>query len=711
MSLIHLLRGPLVLAFAAGCGSLNSSLVSVPAGDKLLLMSSASNDAAPEMIDYEHSRDYKSIEELKRALSFKEVTAVDLEAKFDSLNGGKRHPRLLATAADFARLKQQLDEGEPFTTRAFVAIKARGQRYLNEPLRSYKLDAANLRLTAPHETQEQLLTLAFIYRMTGDTRFAEKVWRHLENYAKFPNWNPKHFLDIGIMSYSVAISYDWIYDYLNSEQRALITQAIVTKALNPGLAGMQAGNFWYRATYNWNPICNGGLSLAALAVMDEGDAIRPLASKLIATAMAGLPYYIREFEPDGQTVEGLMYWGYGLANFIRFSEGLKTALGSDFGYSDTPGLRNAATFPIYMSGPVAGVSIGDDPLTSRRTDSNFWFARRYGQPFIARYHLKEIEAYQAYSGISVEELLFYDPHLMAQDPGETVNPRLDSYVRDLEYVSLREKWHDPKALYIGIHAGDNAANHAHLDAGTFYIQGMGKVFALGGLGSDDYTFPGYFSATTRPGYLDPLASQTEAGRFHIYRLRAEGKNVVVMNPDIRPEQDPSCKPQVERIKTDAEGGFTIVDLSACYRRDAGSYKRGIKLVEGRSTLMVQDEIAAHEPSLLYWFMHTSADISLNEAQTEATLVLDGERMVVTLAEPEKAKFTVMDAAYLPGLQFPLSRNSPNSYQGKKVKKLAIPLKDVKQATLLVRFAFPDHPGFTQHSGPAVQEASKPLSDW
>jgi hypothetical protein len=44
---------------------------------------------------------------------------------------------------------------------------------------------------------------------------------------------------------------------------------------------------------------------------------------------------------------------------------------------------------------------------------------------------------------------------------------------------------------------------------------------------------------------------------------------------------------------------------------------------------------------------------------------------------------VREASYLPGLSFPLSKNSPNTFQGEVVKKLTITLPNVKGTTLTV----------------------------
>ena len=50
---------------------------------------------------------------------------------------------------------------------------------------------------------------------------------------------------------------------------------------------------------------------------------------------------------------------------------------------------------------------------------------------------------------------------------------------------------NPQALFVGFKAGDNKANHSHLDLGSFVFDAAGVRWAMD-LGADDYNLPGYF---------------------------------------------------------------------------------------------------------------------------------------------------------------------------------------------------------------------------
>lgn len=664
--------------------------------------SSPKPDVRPPLLDYEATRDRLDLDALKSRLQFPAVTGPMIIDAFQKK--AAPHPRILANREDFTRLKQLISAQDSYVLTTVETLKKAADNYLKDPVAPYQWDDAGLRLTAPHATQEAIAVLSLLYQLTGGSAYANKVRDHLMNYARFANWNDaKHFLDTGIMSYSVALGYDWTYDHLTAAERKVISSALLEKGIRPYLARANPASFWYQSRNNWNPICNGGVSLAAMAIMDSSAEAKQLGADVLTRALQAVPFYIREFEPDGQTVEGMMYWDYGLSNLIRWTETMKRTLGTDYRMSETPGLQAAGFFPLAVSGPVTGISLGDDPLKKTPSGTSYWFAKRYNSPALARYHANEVKAYGKYSWM---DLLFYDPKLVAAAGTGTADLPLDRYVRDLEYVSFRSSWDHKEALYVGIHAGDNKASHGHLDAGTFFVQGKGQVWAIGGLGSDNYTFPGYFSKETLPAYKSSVTAVTEAGRFHMYRLRAEGKNTLVLNPDTRPDQNPEGKAEFERILTQAGEAMAIVNLSRVYDRDASSVRRGVGLRQKRQTVLIQDEIKMKTPGRVWWSMHTTAAVELRENGRVAILKKGAETLWLEIQSPARAGFVLRDASYLPGLAFPLSKNSPNTFQGEPVKKLTITLEQVNAVTLTVGMKLvPD-----TRSAPGFPPLA-PLDDW
>jgi hypothetical protein len=78
------------------------------------------------------------------------------------------------------------------------------------------------------------------------------------------------------MTSAFAIGYDWLYDAWTADQRSLILAAIVNIGLTQGLAAHNgAGYGWWTGgardpvAGNWNCVCNAGLTLGALAVLED----------------------------------------------------------------------------------------------------------------------------------------------------------------------------------------------------------------------------------------------------------------------------------------------------------------------------------------------------------------------------------------------------------------------------------------------------------
>jgi hypothetical protein len=85
-------------------------------------------------------------------------------------------------------------------------------------------------------------------------------------------------------------------------------------------------------------------------------------------------------------------------------------------------------------------------------------------------------------------------------------------------------------------------------------------------------------------------------------------------------------------------------MLTCYLRSS-SYKRGIRMINGRKQVLLQDDINVQAD--IQWRMHTNATVSIDSAGTTATLTLGGQTMQVQLINaPAGAKFTTQDATRL-----------------------------------------------------------------
>jgi hypothetical protein len=570
------------------------------------------------------------------------------------------HPRLLLLPDRLEQIKQAIAT-DPVARSYHQALLRKAAGILTEPPVERVLVGPRL-LEMSRRALDRVCTLALLFQLDGDRRWLERARTELLAAASFSDWNPSHFLDVAEMSHAFAIGYDWLFEALPAEDRETIRTALVEKGLRAAERAYRSGAWWAKNPFNWNNVCNGGIATAALAVADEEP---ELARYLLVQALSGLPYALASYAPDGAWAEGPGYWSYATRYTVLVFAALQSALGTDFGLSDLPGLAGAGLFRVHSVGPTglffnfadAGERAGDEPAL-------FWLARRYDQPLLAW------AAREAAAGrVSAADLLWYDPRGSKDDLARVP---LDARYVATHLVFFRSSWTDRQALYVGFKGGDNKANHSHLDLGTFVLDALGRRWALD-LGPDDYNLPGYFGNQ----------------RWTYYRLRTEGHNTLLLDGQ---NQDPRAVAPLTAFQSRPDNAFAIADLTAAYAPvGATRVRRGIALVDGRSRVLVQDEIEAARPVEAVWAMHTGAEVAVNGER--AMLTSNGQSLEARLLAPAGARFEVAPV-HIP----PPQRPAPG------VKKLVVRLPEKVTST---RIAVLLAPGAVRGSEPKLV----PLDAW
>ncbi|HPM18773.1 MAG TPA: heparinase II/III family protein [Bacteroidales bacterium] len=571
-----------------------------------------------------------------------------------SLKSG--HPRLHATKADFEALKGRITTDETLK-KWYDAVKTSGDRILGEEPSIYIIPDGLRLLSTSRRVVNRMFTLGFLYQMEGDKKYAERAWKELEAVSKFPDWNPKHFLDVGEMTNAFGIAYDWMYDYWNTDQKNIIKSAIIEKGLCRAMmayegVAVQNHSWWIRSEHNWNQVCHGGIGIGALAIADEDP---KLAEYILRNVIKFLPYAMVHFGPDGAWNEGPGYWGYATQYNIYILSGLETALGTDFGLSNIEGFSKTVLFPMYLTGPFNRsfnyADGGDGPTGGSQL---YWLAAKYNAPLAAKYQLQLTR-----SG-SPLDLLWYSKELADR---QAQLPPLAAYYRASEVATMRGAWDDRNTWFVGFKAGDNNANHSNLDLGSFVLDAYGKRFIMD-LGADNYNAPGYFST----GANGP--------RWNYYRMRAEGHNTLVINPGTKADQDPLAFAGIKKFNSKGNTAFAVADLTPAYAAEAKSVQRGIALAGG-NTVVIRDEVTTGKPSQLYWFLHTRAELKLAGNAKRATLTIDSAQVVAEIVSPANAKFTIMNAE--PLATSPKAENNKNE----GIRKLAISLAGIANTNIVV----------------------------
>ncbi|MBN1420643.1 MAG: heparinase II/III family protein [Planctomycetes bacterium] len=527
------------------------------------------------------------------------------ENPLEGLRAG--HPRLILLDETLPALRRAI--ADDATAKGwYEEIRRRAEDLLDADTVEYKIVGPRL-LAQSRRCLDRVYTLALVFRIDGERRFAERARKELFAAAAFPDWNPSHFLDTAEMSHAFAIGYDWLHAFLSVEDRARIREALVSKGLKAAEPVYAKNSWWARATHNWNQVCNGGIGIGALAVADEE---RALASSLLSSALKSIPRALASYAPDGGWNEGPGYWHYATRYTVHFLASLETALGKDFGLCAMPGLAETGLFWIHAVSPIDRLfNYADCGERAGGASEMLWLARRFRQPIFA-WH----ERTRARGGDPLD-IAWYAP----QAPGPIASklPR-DAFFRGIDVVFLRGAWEDRDASYVGFKGGDNRANHSHLDLGTFVLDALGERWALD-LGGDDYNMPGYFGRE----------------RWTYYRLRTEGHNVITIDGA---NQNPAAKSPIVAFVSTPDRAHGVADLSKAYAAAKG-FRRGVALLD-RKSVLIQDEIDLDGAHDLAWAMHTRAEIAADG--NRAMLRIGGKRLAARILEPAGAEFVVRSAS-------------------------------------------------------------------
>lgn len=518
------------------------------------------------------------------------------------------HPRLLLTDARLQELKTLSNTDTRLKKYAADVVAHADKDIFKSPIQ-HVLIGPRL-LDKSRECLSRVYNLAFAYRWTGNEKYLSSAISNMRTVCAFADWNPSHFLDVAEMTHAVAIGYDWLYPKMDQPTRNLIRTGLIKLGLNEGKSAYAGNAWWVKVDHNWNQVCNSGLLIGALAVAEiEPD----IASFILPKVIENLPYALNSYGPDGVWGEGPGYWGYATDYTAYGISALQTALGNDFGLTQLPGMSLTGYFPIYSAGPAGYMLNYADAGEKSKLGAphpDMWLANVYNNNHFSDFVIEQLETRTA----NVYDVIWYRPYA-----NSAAQRDLDKFFdgKVALYFS-RSSWTDINALWVGIKAGYNKVNHAHLDLGNFELDALGVRWARD-LGSDDYNLPDYFGSL----------------RYTYYRLNSSSHNVPMLGGKSQREDATS---KFLNHKEGVPEPFSVIDFTEAYKDYASSAQRGLKVVGGRKAILVQDEFVLTKPGEIAWGMTTDATIQIINPK-QAELSLGGQKLIAKILSPADAVFT------------------------------------------------------------------------
>ena len=463
-------------------------------------------------------------------------------------------------------------------------------------------------LNVGREALRRIFFMSYLYRFTGDERYAERGRTELLALASFENWNPSHYLDVGEATLACAVGLDWLYDYLSEEDRRAVADGMYEKSLRDAM------NYaYYRSTNNWGPVCVGGMVCGAIAAYEfYPELCREIIGRDVVENRRAMEYY----GPDGGYPEGYTYWGYGTA----FQTILISALESAFNYKSearyATGFMQSAYFRQFMSTPTFGAFAYADSSTEQVCcPTTFWFAKELKDKTLL-WPVRRMADSNLMSFTGEDRFL---PMMMVWASQSEISgsyvPSEHFYVSNGEQPIFiyRSGWTSEDDTYLGVKAGYAKFSHAHMDSGSFVYEKDGVRWSMD---------PGTQSYGRVQDLIDD--NSQNGTRWQVFRFGCDAHSVLRFGTG---NHLIDGKADIQEVWKDNDRKGCMVDMDATFSPYAGSVTRSV-WCDGDDNLHVRDDIkGVSESVVLTWNMLTEANV-VKAGENRLLMSAEGKEMIL-----------------------------------------------------------------------------------
>ena len=489
-----------------------------------------------------------------------------------------------------------------------------------EPLHYQKTGRRLLGIS--REAIRRLTTLSLIFRFEKEDKYLKKLETELAAVCRFKDWNPSHFLDVAEMAAGVALAVDWAGEWLTPEVKKMARLALVEKALKPGIAA-SGSNSWVNAHHNWNLVCHGGLSLAALAVYEDEPEI---ASMILHRAVEKIPLALEPYGPGGIYPEGPSYWFYATTYLTAAVSAYELALGTDFGFTNAPGVIESADFSQLTAGPSGDFyNYFDAGLEGFQSLAHFgllsWFAYRTGSGLDMGTYLSLLEQ-ELKNPITVHSTRYYSLFFLNMALLDHHQIALYDYpeiwtCRGAEPLCIfRDRENSKDSFFLAAKGGRAADNHGNMDAGSFIFELNGVRWSL------DAGNQGYHELEEIIGG-ELWNSRQNSGRWNLLTKNNFGHSTLTINHEMHLVEARAMLIREDRRSDTPEVTF---DLTPLYGKNLERAFRTFSRPQGNTLRIRDDFVFSSQTESITWQMMTQAEIKIKK--DHLILKQDGKELIL-----------------------------------------------------------------------------------
>lgn len=527
--------------------------------------------------------------------AFRDISMEEVEEAFS--HPIQPHPRLFITNKQLTEIQAKLNS-QPLLQVFYKAMLTKADDIMEQPpVRRVK--TGRRLLSVSRRCLDRVIHLSTAYRLTGKKSYLNRAEKEMLAAAAFSDWNPSHFLDVAEMTAALAIGYDWLYDGLSNATRQTIRQAIMEKGLQPSLKNTG----WVHGHNNWNQVCNGGITLGVLAIMEDQP---ELAKKLVHRAVNGVQVVMKLYEPDGDYPEGPGYWMYGTSYNVILLSALESVLGTDFNLSQAPGFTRTAAYYLYVTGPTGlYFNYPDSGSGSGFSPTVFWFAQKYDQPELAWYQYQLWNEASTKNPSILVQSRFSPLTLLWCNSKQAIPKKLSWMGRGSNAIAMfRSSWTDPDAVYLAIKGGSPGVSHGHMDVGSFVLDAEGQRWVVD-LGPESYH-------KIESLGMNLWGRSQDAERWTIFRYNNLSHSTLSVNGQ---HQIVNGNAPIVRYSDKEAFPHVVFDMSEVYEGQLADVYRGAALLPTNQVL-IQDEFkATNQPATVRWAMVTPAEVSIQSSKS------------------------------------------------------------------------------------------------